>query len=172
VPITYTSNEQIDVYRFGIPTTVAVPLLAVFLQAFIPLRFPFFNIFDLPLLVVIFFALGRRSPVAGLLTGAGIGLLQDALTHQPLGISGIAKTVVGYGASSLGVRIDVENTGSRLLVTLFFYVVHELIFFTVARGLVQLNLKWSWPHELGSAVANAVLAVVLFHFMDRLKQRA
>ena len=55
MPITYTSNEQIDVYRFGIPTTVAVPLLAVFLQAFIPLRFPFFNIFDLPLLVVIFF---------------------------------------------------------------------------------------------------------------------
>jgi rod shape-determining protein MreD len=172
VPITYTSNEQIEVYRFGIPTTILVPLLAVFLQAFIPLRFPVFMIFDLPLLVVIFFALGRRSPVAGLLTGAAIGLLQDALTHQPLGISGIAKTVVGYGASSLGVKIDVENAGSRLLVTLFFFAVHEVIYFTVARGLVQLNLKWSWSHELGAAAANAILAVVLFHFLDRLKQRA
>ena len=36
VPITYTSGEQIEVYRFSIPVTVGVPLLALFLQAFLP----------------------------------------------------------------------------------------------------------------------------------------
>jgi rod shape-determining protein MreD len=171
VPITYTSNEQVEVYRFSVPAAILIPLSAVFLQAFMPLRFHFFSILDLPLLVVIFFAVARRSPVTGLLSGAAIGVLQDALTHHPIGVYGIAKTVVGYGASSLGVKLDVENAGSRFLVTLFFYVAHEIVYFTVARGLVGLTLQWSWPRELGSALANAVVAVVLFALLDRFKQR-
>jgi rod shape-determining protein MreD len=172
VAVTYTSREQIEVYRFSLPVAVLVPLLAIFLQAFIPLRFPFFSMFDLPLLVVIFFAMARRSPVAGLLTGAFIGLLQDSLTHHPIGVYGIAKTFVGYGASSLGVKLDVESVGTRLLVTTTFYVIHEVLYFMIARGMVRLDLHWSWPHELGSAIANAVLGVFLFALMDRLKQRA
>ena len=171
VPITYTSQEQVEVYRFGIPTAILVPLLALFLQAFLPLRLHFFSIFDLPLLVVIFFAVARRSPISGLLTGAVIGLLQDALTHQPIGVYGIAKTFVGYGASSLGVKIDVENAGTRFLVTLFFYVVHEIIYFAVARWMLSLTLRWSWQHELGSGIANAILAVALFALLDKFKQR-
>ncbi len=170
--VPYTSREQIEVYRFSLPVAILVPLLAVFLQAFLPLRFAWFSIFDLPLLVVIFFAMARRSPVAGLLTGACIGLLQDSLTHHPIGMYGIAKTFVGYGASSLGVKLDVESVGTRLLVTTVFYVIHEVLYFLIARGMVRLDLRWSWPHELGSAVANAVLAVFLFALMDRLKQRA
>lgn len=172
MPITYTSNEQVEVYRFNVPTAILIPLVAVFLQAFVPLKLHFFSIFDLPLLVVIFFAVARRSQISGMLTGAAIGLLQDALTPSlPIGVYGIANTVVGYGASSLGVKIDVENAGSRLLVTLFFYVVHEIVYFTVARGMVGLTLHWSWPHELGSALANAILAVALFAVLDRFKQR-
>jgi rod shape-determining protein MreD len=172
VPITYTSTEQVEVYRFNIPTAVLIPLIAVFLQIFVPLKLHFFSIFDLPLLIVIFFAVARRSQISGMLTGAAIGLLQDALTpSMPIGVYGIANTVVGYGASSLGVKIDVENAGSRLLVTLFFYFVHEVVYFAVARGMVGLTLHWSWPHEFGGAVANALLAVALFAVLDRFKQR-
>jgi rod shape-determining protein MreD len=170
--LTYTSREQIEVYRFSLPVAILVPLFAVFLQAFLPLRFPFFSIFDLPLLVVIFFAMARRSQVTGLLTGAAIGLLQDSLTHQPIGLYGIAKTFVGYGASSLGVKLDVESIGTRLVVTTAFYVIHEILYFTIARGMVRLVMHWSWAHELESAMANAILGVLLFAVMDRLKQRA
>ena len=170
--VTYTSRDQIEVYRFSLPVAIFVPLLAIFFQAFVPLRFSFFSIFDLPLLVVIFFAMARRNPVAGLLTGACIGLLQDSLTHHPIGVYGIAKTVVGYGASSLGVKLDVESVGTRLLVTIGFYVVHQVLYFMVARGMVRLDLHWSWAHELGAAFANAILGVFLFALMDRLKQRA
>src|SRR2546429_9628087 len=98
-----------------------MPWSSLFRKAFLPLRLHFFSIFDLPLLVVIFFAVARRSQVSGLLTGAVIGLLQDSLTHHPIGVYGIAKTVVGFGASSLGVRLGVGNVGGRVLVTLFFY---------------------------------------------------
>lgn len=171
--VTYTSREQIEVYRFSIPVAVIVPLLAVFLQAFIPHIVPAFSsYFDLPLLVTIFFAISRRNPVTGLLTGAAIGLAQDALGSHPIGVYGIAKTFVGFGASSLGVKLDVESVGTRLLVTTGFYVIHEVLYFLIARGMVRLDLHWSWPHELGAAVANAVLGVFLFALMDRLKQRA
>jgi rod shape-determining protein MreD len=113
----------------------------------------------------------RRNPISGLLTGGAIGALQDALGGQYIGMYGIAQTVVGYGASSLGVKLDVENAGARFLVTLFFYVTHEVVYFTVARGLVGMTLQWSWMRELGSALANAILAVFLFALLDRFKRR-
>ena len=170
--LSYTYREQIEVYRFGWVAAILVPALAIFLQAFLPLRLPFFLNFDLPLLVVIFFAMARRSQVAGLLTGSVVGLVQDMLTHQPIGLYGIAKTVVGYGASSLGVKLDVESIPTRLIVTTGFYVLHELLYFGIAKGMVGLEPYWSWPHELEAALANAILGVGLFAVLDRLKRRA
>jgi rod shape-determining protein MreD len=172
VPITYTSNEQVEVYRFSIPVTIGVPLLALFVQAFVPLRFPRFAVYvDLPLLVTIFFAMARRNPISGLLTGAVIGLAQDMLGHNPIGIYGIAKTIVGYGASSLGVKLDVENAGARLLVTLGFYLVHSAVYFTVARGMVNMTQHWDWLHGTLAGLVNAVLGVMLFFLLDKFKQR-
>jgi len=148
-------------------------LLALFLQAFIPLRFPRFAVYvDLPLLVTIFFAMARRNPISGLLTGAVIGLAQDMLGHWPIGIYGIAKTVVGYGASSLGVKLDVENPGARLLVTLGFYLVHSVVWFTVARGLVNMTVPWmGWFHGILAGLTNAILGVMLYFLLDKFKQR-
>ncbi len=169
--ITYTSGEQVEVYRFSIPATVLIPLAAVFLQAWLPLRLRFFTIFDLPLLVTIGFATARRNPLAGLFTGSLIGIMQDALTHQPIGLYGIAKTVVGFLASSLGIKLDVENAGSRFLLTIVFYIVHEVVYFVIARGMVGLRMAWSWPHEILSCLANALLGVFIFMLLDRVKQR-
>lgn len=168
--ITQAKPERIEVYKFNPAVTIGVPFLALVMQAFIPVKLHFFSAFDLPLLVTIFFAVSRRSPVSGCLTGAVIGLFQDALTHQPLGVYGIAKSVIGYAASSLGAKIDVENPGSRLLMTFGFFLVHEAIYITVARYLVQMNLGWLWGRELRDAFANAVLAVVVFAVLDKFKQ--
>ena len=168
--VSYVSREQIQVHRFNPAVTVGVPLAALVLQAFIPVRLHWFSIFDLPLLVTIFFAVSRRNPIGGLATGCIIGLLQDSLTHNPLGLYGIAKTVVGFAASSLGVKIDVDNPGSRLLVTFGFYLVHQFIYLFVVHGLVGQDLDWRWSHLLLAAFFNAALAVVLFFGLDRMKQ--
>jgi len=58
------------------------------------------------------------------------------------------------------------------LLTLFFYVVHQFVYFLVARGLVGQTMSWSWSQELIGAFVNAVFAAVLFTILDRLKQRA
>lgn len=172
MPITYTSGEQVEVYRFNLPVTIGVPLVALIVQAYVPKYVPGFAVYvDLPLLVTIFFAMARRSPIAGLFTGAIIGLAQDMLGHGMIGMYGIAKTVVGYAASSLGVKLDLENPGARLLVTLGFYLVHWVVYFTVARALVNMAQPWSWAHGILAGLVNGLIGVLLYFFLDRFKQR-
>ncbi len=167
----HAAREQIEVYRFSLPAAVGIPLAVVLLQAFLPLHMPFIGMFDLPLLVTIYFGVARRNQITGLLTGGVIGLVQDSLTHQPIGLYGIAKTVIGYSASSLGLKIDVDNPGSRLLMTFGFYMVHQVIYQLVARGLAAQTLYWRWGHELIAGVGNAALSVLLFALLDRFRQR-
>jgi rod shape-determining protein MreD len=173
--VVYSSREEIEVYKFTPAATIGIPLLAIFLQAFIPVvwhgRLGFFNIFDLPLLVTIFFAVARRNPVTGTITGCLIGIGQDALTANYIGLFGIAKSVVGYAASSIAAKIDVENPGSRLILTFGFYLLQRLIYVLVQRGLVQQQVSAQWLHFTGAAVANGLLAIVIFAVLDRFKRR-
>ncbi len=166
------SREQVEVYSFSWPVAVLAPLLAIFLQAFLPIKIHFFNVFDLPLLVTIYFAISRRNPVTGLLQGSIIGLVQDSLTRDVIGMYGIAKTLVGFAASQLGGKIDSDNPGSRFLITLVFYILHQFIYFAVARGLVRQPIDWHWTHELLGGIANALLSVFLFALLDKFRQRA
>jgi rod shape-determining protein MreD len=95
----YTSRRELEQYSFHPAMTLLVPLGAIVLQVLIPQHFARLGIVDLPLIAVIFFAVARRSPIAGTFTGAAIGLLQDALTNQPIGVNGMAKCVIGYAAA-------------------------------------------------------------------------
>ncbi|HUI84434.1 MAG TPA: rod shape-determining protein MreD [Candidatus Binatia bacterium] len=171
----FTSREQISVYEFSWPAIIFVPLVAAFVQIFILGRFRFLSAIDLPLMVTIFFATARRNAISGSLTGCFIGLLQDLFAgynaNHPLGMYGIALTIVGYLASSLGLKIDVENPGSRFLITGIFFVVHEGVYYGVAHGLLRQGLQWGWSHVGIAALANAVIGIFLFRFLDRFKQK-
>ena len=168
-----TSREQMSVYDFPWPVVILVPAVAVLIQIFIPVRVHYFPIIDLPFMVTIFFAVARRNPVSGCVTGCIIGLLQDLFAgpNHPLGMYGIPLSVVGYFASSLGVKIDVENPGSRFLITYVFFVLHQGIYYGVAHGLLRLAQQWSWSHVAISALANAIIALFVFAFLDRFKRR-
>ncbi len=169
--VTLTSREGVEVHQFSWPTSVGIPLLAIFVQVFVSRWLGFIKIFDFPLLVTIFFAVARRRPIPGLLTGAAIGTLQDAFAGSFIGLNGIANTLIGYLASSLGVRIDVDNPGSRFLMTFGFCLVHRVFYMVIDRGLVGATEPWYWGHTLVSALANGLVAVVLFAGLDRLKER-
>jgi rod shape-determining protein MreD len=166
-----TSREEIEVHRFSLGVSIGIPVLAMFLQVWLPHKIRFMGIFDLPLLVTIFFAVARRRQIPGMLIGGLMGTFQDAFTNHPIGVFGISKTIIGFFASSIGVKLDVENPGSRFLMTFGFYFLHQIIYVVIDRGLVGVSEPWAWAHTLLGAFANGLLAVVLFAGLDRFKGR-
>src|ERR1700759_3791917 len=99
----YTSRRELEQHSFSPAVAILVPLGAILLQALLPKPFPQLAILDLPLIVTVFFAVPRRNAVAGTLAGPAIGLPQDALPNQPIGVNGMAKSVIGYLAASIGI---------------------------------------------------------------------
>jgi rod shape-determining protein MreD len=167
--VSLTSREEIEVHRFSWPVSIGIPVAAIFLQVFLRVRF--LTVLDLPLLVTIFFAVARRRPIPGMITGALIGTLQDAWTGHAIGLFGIAKTIVGYLGSSIGVKLDVENPGSRFLMTFAFVLIHRFVYMAISLWLVGGSESWSWGHTMLSALVNGLAAVVLFALLDKLKLR-
>src|SRR5437588_1883409 len=112
-------------FRAGAMTIAT--LLALVIQASFPIHFARAAVLDFPLIVTIYFGLSRRNPSTGLLLGMVIGLLQDSLSGPtvPLGLYGIAKTIIGYLASSIGARLDTEHPAARFAMTMIFFVVHQ-----------------------------------------------
>jgi rod shape-determining protein MreD len=168
----YTSRRELEQHSFPPAVALLVPLGAILLQALLPRPFPRLAILDLPLIITIFFAVSRRNPVAGTLTGAAIGLLQDALTAQPIGVNGMAKSVIGFIAASIGVQIDVENLTTRILINFGFFLLNSFLLFLINRRLLGLsNFHIVWTHELIRAAINTAIALPIFFLLDNTKRR-
>ena len=168
----YTSRSEFAQYSFGLLVTIAVPFVLIMLQALLPKMFPRLLIFDLPLIAVIFFAVARRNPILGAVTGALIGLMQDALTGLPIGINGMAKTIIGYAASSIGLQVDVDNITTRILLNFGFSLLQSGLLFLIEHYLLGFaTYKLLWLHELYRALFNTLIALPLFMFLERTKQR-
>jgi rod shape-determining protein MreD len=166
-----STRREAETLSYPLLVYVLTPLLALGLQSFVPLHFPSFAILDLPLLVVIYFAMTLRTPIAATFGGAILGLAQDALTHQPLGVFGIAKACIGYLAASLGVRIDTESVGTRLFLTFSFLLLNDAVDWILVRHMLAEPVPWGWLHRLLRAAINTLVAIVLFALLDRLKSR-
>jgi len=164
-------RRDMEIHRYPLLVYALVPLASLVLQAWLPRVTSPYNWFDLPLVVTVYFALGRRDPIQGTIMGAAMGLFEDALTHHPIGINGLAKTAVGFLAASVGIRIEVDNLIIRLLLNFVLSLLSSAIYLFVTRFLLGLGPEWSWLTELLRAVGNSVIALVLFPALDRLQIR-
>ncbi|MGB9432645.1 MAG: rod shape-determining protein MreD [Candidatus Acidiferrum sp.] len=166
------AETHIEVHKFYPGAVVLVAAAALVLQATGPVYFPKLSILELPLLVTIYFGLSRRNPSTGLLLGMVIGLAQDALSGPtvPLGFYGIAKTVIGYLASSIGARLDTEHPAARFSLIFSFFVVHQGILVVVRRLLLAQPEAWINVHLAIAAAVNALLGTALFLVLDRLRR--
>jgi rod shape-determining protein MreD len=168
----YTSREEIDQYGFHPGVTLLVPLAFILLQAVLPKTFPFLIHIDLPLLVTIFFAVARRSPIAGTVTGTLIGLFQDGLTNHPFGVDGITKGIIGYVAASIGFAVDVENVLNRVVLVFTLSLGQSGMLYLIAHWLLGETTYRLLPvQELLSAVANCVIAIPMFFLLDTFRTR-
>ena|SRR5689334_6208079 len=165
------SQRERQASRYRAWVLFAVPLAALLFQISVPRFFPFLAYLDMPLLVVIYFSLMWRNQLGGLAIGAVMGLAQDSLSHDPLGMFGIDKTLVGYFAASVGVRLDVDNGFLRLLLTFFFYMFHQCLYWVMARALLGRQPVFEAQRWLMLGLLNAFVGISLYHFLDRMRER-
>ena len=158
------------VSKFNVASILLIPLAAILFQVYVPQFIKYLSYLELPLLVTVYFALMRRSPVTGVLFGAGVGLAQDSLSSHPLGMFGLVKTLVGYFAASVaGQRFNVENSGVRMVLTFFFFFFHQFFYWVLSRALLGQALAFDPQQTIVLAILNAAVAVPLYHILDKLK---
>lgn len=162
------SRRDVETHKYPAPLYLVVIVVALVLQAMLPRAVGQNHIwFDFPLVATIYFALGRRSPIQGMLIGGFVGVFEDALTHHAIGINGIAKTVAGYLAASVGIRIDVQNHLVRVMLNFVLSLLCSAMYLFIYRVLLGLELEWSWVTTLLGAVGNSIIALLLFPVLDR-----
>jgi rod shape-determining protein MreD len=163
-------EHHVEVHKFRTGVVTGAVILALVLETFLLAHLRRADVIELPLLITIYFALSRRNASSGLLLGMVIGVAQDSLGHTPIGLYGIAKTVVGFVASSIGARIDVEHPISRFALTFLFFHLHNAVFVLTQRLLLGQHEPYLTTRLLVASLVNAGLAVVLFPLLDRLRK--
>ncbi len=149
---------------------IAIVLLILSAQRLLPLYVKVAGLFDLPLLITVFLALTERNVPRGTLIGAAVGLAQDALTHGPIGVFGIIKTLIGYLASSVSLVIEVDFPGARSVLAALFYLIHQLLYWTMQRVLLGTDASLDPAQTLVMSAAHAGVALAMFQLIDRLKR--
>jgi len=163
-------KESADAMRFV--WLIVIPLIAILSQVYVPRFVSFLSYLELPLLITVHFALNRRSPIAAVFYGMSIGLVQDSLSNQPIGMFGIVKTLVGYFAASVSLRFDVENPVVTFILSFFFYFFHQFFYWVLARALLGEAVNFDVQQSLVFGLLNAAVALPLFRILDKLKVAA
>lgn len=166
------SSRQVRSANYSWWVYLVIPLLSLLIQVYLPLfeTLRFISQIELPLLVTIYFALMRRSQLRGLAIGVALGLAQDSLFQQHLGMYGICKTLVGYFSASIGLQFDVEHAFVRFVLCFIFYLFHQFFYWVLQRSLLDQPAVLQIDRELILALINALIGVVLFHFLDKLRK--
>jgi hypothetical protein len=66
----------------------------------------------------------------------------------------------------------VDNTVIRLLLSFFFYIFHQLLYWVMQRMLLAQQPAFDYQSWLLFGALNAVVGASLFHFLDKLRAAA
>jgi len=149
-----------------------LPFLAVLYKVYVRQFIEQLSYLELPLLVVLYFSLMWRNHLAALFYGASVGLLEDSLASHPIGLFGIAKTLVGYFAASVSLRFDVDHSVIRFILVFFFFIFHSLFYWVMEQALLGLPAPLEPAQTCIVAGLNAAVAVPLFMLFDKMKEPA
>lgn len=165
-------GRQSRTTRFNPFVWILAPVAAILFQVYVARHIDALAYLELPLLITVYLALMRRSPIAGAAIGSVIGLMQDSLSAQYLGMFGIVKTLVGYFAASVSMRFDVENNALRFLLAFFFFLFHQMFVWLLTRALLGQPMELQIPQTVILGFLNAVVAIPLFLILDKLRSEA
>lgn len=164
------SPRERQVVRFPWWVLLTAPMVALLFQIYVPVIFRFLNFLELPLLLAIYFPLMWRRAIPGTLFGCAVGLFQDMISHHPIGMFGVAKTLVGYFTASVGMRFDVDHWLVRFALVLFFFPFHRVFYWVLSNSVLNMPLELDPSRMFISALLNAVVSVFLFNILDRTRE--
>lgn len=124
-------------------------------------------VFDLVLVGVVYAALlwGR---VAGMLAGTIGGLIQDLLSGNIVGVGGLAKTVIGFVAGTVGTQFVLVKPRARMLIVGVATVFHRLMLLATFALIEQAWPGLPWRAIVAETLINALASMILFHAHETL----
>src|ERR1044071_10297953 len=88
----------------------ATALIAVVvMQGILSFKFKVFGYFDLPLICCIYYGFTLGNPIASIVIGSILGLMQDSLSGAVLGSIGLSKTLIGFFAATAVSKLAVDQ---------------------------------------------------------------
>jgi rod shape-determining protein MreD len=154
----------------GIVGRFAIVLIAtVIVQGVLSLKLRVFAFFDLPLICSVYYGFVLGNPIASIVIGGSVGLLQDSLSGAVLGSNGFSKTLIGFLAASGGAKFNVDQPITRVF-ALFLFSIGDGLLVSIL-GLVTDTAGSATGTSVGnwllSAMFNTLLGLVLFSYHDR-----
>src|SRR5207249_10348835 len=108
---------------FGIIGKFAVAIVAVVvIQGILSFKFTLFGFFDLPLIFSVFYGFTLCNPVASIVIGSSLGLMQDSLSGAVLGANGLSKTIIGFFAATAVAKYAVDQPVTRIFAVFLFTI--------------------------------------------------
>ena len=139
--------------------------LAIILQSSLSVVWRPFVYVDLPLIVVVYFAL-QRNPLQALVIGAVAGLAADALGGGLLGAGGFSKTLTAYLIAALATRIMLDNPLLRIPVLAGAALLDTTVYVFLHRMLGQPSLIPFVETASFKLIATTVTGTVLLYMLD------
>ena len=137
----------------------AGPAAAIFLQVLIPRFIPKFDILDLPLAGHDLFLLRLAQSDCRHHNRSGDRVGSGCVDSRPW--NQWDHSAAGFFVASLGVKIDVENPGTRLLINFAFTLLNIGIYLFIMHRMLALNVRTNWLHEVIKAVINSIVGLLL-----------
>jgi rod shape-determining protein MreD len=150
--------------------------LAIILQSSLRAVWQPFVYIDLPLVVVVYFAL-QRDAFQALAVGAIAGLASDALSGGGLlGAGGFSKTLTAYLIFALSTRVMLDNPLARIPVLAGAALLDACVYVFLHRLLGQASLipfvEAASFKLIGTTIAGTILLYLLDNFFsERARQR-
>ncbi len=116
---------------------------------------------DVFLVVLVASAFGA-GPVLGMLGGLAAGLAADGVSGGPLGLFGLAGSVVGYGAGYVAQRVVIQRALSAFALFVAAAVVQQAILLAVVALLLPRPQGPDWVGVLVKAGSTGILGTLLF----------
>ena len=142
----------------------------VVIQGILSFKFKVFGYFDLPLICCIYYGFTLSNPIASIVIGSALGLMQDSLSGAVLGANGLTKTLIGFFAACAGQKFAVDQLITRVF-ALFLFSLGDDILVTILALMVSPASNPTYSGAMGtwllSATFNTLFGLVLFGYHDR-----